>query len=459
MGAGQRTVVVGAGSVGLAAARLLAQRGAEVVVLESAPAPGGTWSSFEAAAGLRFDRGIRLGMSTGDARLDRAVYGSLDMEWTKLEGFAREGHVLRGQLSTTNQCPDARLFGPRVTNRALLEMHRASDGARPVNLAQTLTQKFGETLTNAIYRPFFRKVTGVELEALSPDADRYYVPSRVTITDRGQTERHMRESSRLRARLAHPSSRGLPAPGRAFYYPAHGAMGGWIQAAANDLERQSNVQIHYGANVERLVREGGRVSGVELSDGRLIGCDGVFWSRPAVTLAKAAKMVVPAVRPVFRDLAVVHLVADHEPATDVMFAPFYDESSTIHRAFFYREVRANASKLERRAMTCEVVLAPDAELDQSELARRVLCELREAGLMPRDAWLERAWVERFPKTFPVPTPELADAERAVRASLAELENVAVVSRTPQTPFLESLLRATDREVSRLLGCAPVARAA
>ncbi len=465
MARGKRAVVVGAGAVGIAAARLLARQGAAVTLIDPARAIGGAWRAFEAEPGadveeqgLRFDRGFRVGESTGDARLDHALFGSLDLEWRRSPGYAREGHVVGGRLSTHARCPDARAFGEAVAARALIEIHGARPDALAVDLAATLRARFGPTLTETLYRPAFHKLFGVDLETLAPEAGRGRIPSRVTLTDHGQTERHLRESSALRARLAHPSSRGLRAPGQATLVPARGPAEGWIRAGLADLARDPSVSVRPGARLASVRRRGASVDAVILDGGELIPTSCLVWTRSAASLLRATHLATATPRLPARDVALVHLVADVEPATDVVRAQLYDEPAQIASAVFYRELRPAASALERRAVTCEVLLDPHAPLDERALSQAALAELCEVGLMPAGARLERAWFERFSGALPIPTVEVGQADQRARLAVGELTNVALLPGGSDAP-LRCTLRAADREVSRLLGTSPLSRAA
>ena len=65
----------------------------------------------------------------------------------------------------------------------------------------------------------------------------------------------------------------------------------------------------------------------------------------------------------------------------------------------------------------------------------------------------RATVERFHRVFPVPTCETAASDRAARETVAALSNAGVVGRSSENPFLDSILRACDREVARFVPAA------
>lgn len=457
----KRAVVIGAGASGLASARLAARRGAEVTVIESAPGPGGAWMPFEATVdgeALAFDRGIRLGMATGDADIDHEIYECLDFDWYRIDGFPREGHVLRGLLWDKNQCPDARRLGEEAAARARREVEAGVDEPEASNLEEWMLGRFGRTLVEGVYEPFLRKVFGRELTALAPKADRFFVPGRVVLDDDEATDAMREAHPNMCGRVAHPSTRSLSVPGRAFLHPEGGPMGRWITGACEDLEKMG-ADLRFGAKVVGLEHDGGRVSAVVLDDGERVECDVLFWSRPPSALLRAAAIPAPSVKPEFRDLAVIHLVATGEPSTDLHYATFFDPDDIIHRAFFYREVRPGCGETERRSMSVEVVLEPGEEVDEASLTRRVLAELKCARLMPAAAKVHWSHTERFSRVFPVPTPEFSAADRACRARVAELENVGLVGRSEDTAFLDAILVNCDRQVGRLLGARRVRTAA
>ncbi len=456
----KRAVVVGAGASGLASARLAARRGAQVTVVESAAGPGGDWMPFHAEVEgqrLSFDRGIRLGMATGDEALDHAIYGSLPIEWYRIEGFPREGHVLKGELWPHNQCVDARRLGPEALARVIEEIKAGVEEPEASDLDGWMRGRFGDVLTDDVYAPFLEKVFGRGLADLAPKADRFFVPGRAIVSDDSGTDALVAAHPELRDRVAHASTRALSVPGRAFLHPKGGPMGKWIDASCAQLEEMGGA-IRYRASVEALERDGGRVTGVRLASGEVLPADVVFWSRAPVFLLKAASIPAPSLRPIFRDLAVVHLVATEEPSTDLHYATFFDRDDAIHRVFFYREVRPGCGPVERRAMSVEVVLDPGASIDEAALTQRVLAELKAAGLMPESAGVAWSHTERFKNVFPVPTPELGAADKACRAAAEELENVALVGRSEDAAFLNMILFNCQRQVEGLLGAEPGSKA-
>lgn len=447
----RKIVVVGAGASGLASARIAAARGAEVTVLESAEGAGGAWMPRwveHDGARIGFDRGIRLGGSTGDARLDAIIYDDLPIEWSRVEGFCNEGHVLRGELWPLNQCPDVRRLGEAARQRVIAELIAREPVEQATTLEESLTARFGPTVVDEVHRPFLRKVLGRELNELAPGGERFFVPSRVIVADAQETERLRAQYPELDGVLAHPSTRGLRPLGRVYYHPAEGPMGQWIEGACGAL-RDAGVTMRFGAKVEAVEHAGDTVRAVRLASGERVHCDAVIWSRPPALLARAAGLPSSGRPPAFRDLAVCHVVASEEPLTDLSYVTFYDEDATVHRAAFHREIRPGAPAVERRALSAEVVLTGDGASDE-DLTARVLHDLTASGLLPEGTTVECVTVERFHRVFPVPTRETAASDRAARETVAALSNAGVVGRSSENPFLDSILRACDREVARFV---------
>jgi len=449
-----RVAVVGGGASGLSAARLLARAGARVTVVDASAAPGGAWNHLEAEVEgqpVELDRGVRLAIGSGDPALDAAIYGELPgLSWHRIDGFPNEGHVFAGCLHLESPCPDLRRHPERA--RLIAELRDASAGGEA--LLGHLTARYGPTIAEAVHRPFLRKVLGAELEQLAPRAERSFVPQRLIVADAEETDA-LRRTEALRDRVAHPSARDLKPPGRLYLYPSRGGIGRWIQATVRDLEARG-VRFHRG-RVTELSCDGHAVRAVHVDDGARLPVDALVWASPVPLLARAAGLTLPAARPSFRDLAVVHLAFDREPSTDLAYCTFFDEAERTHRVAFYREVRPAATPLERRMATAEIVLDPEAS--EAGLEETVADELRAAGLVPAEAAVTWSRVERFARVFPVPTPALAEASEACRATCDRWSNVGLVGRTDDAPFLDGILRGCEAEVQRLLEAAAVGAAA
>lgn len=448
-------VVVGAGASGVAAARLLAWRGADVTLIDGADVPGGEWNPYvDTVEGqeVALDRGIRIAMASGDDALDDVLYRSLPIAWHRIMGFPNEAHVLRGQTWQHNQCPDARVLGPEVLARGIEEMRRATPNPRAANLKEHLDGVFGPTFTEAIYRPFLQKVYGHTLEALAPGAERYFIPARLILGDEARAAQFLAEPA-LRSRVAHPSSRVLNLAGRSYFHPVSGPMGQWIRLGIEDL-RARGATLRFGRRVTAVHREERRVTGITLDDGTTVHGDVFAWAGAVPAFLTAARVPVPAVRPVFRELTVVHLAHRAGPQHALHYASFYDADDLSHRARFYREGRPSATPLERRMTSVEVVEAPGAGLDDATLVARVHDDLQRSGIIAGDDAVTWSAVERFPKVFPVPTPDLSAAMRACEAEMSRFANVAHVGRTADAAFLDVILRRCDSETARLLGASP-----
>ena len=59
-----------------------------------------------------------------------------------------------------------------------------------------------------------------------------------------------------------------------------------LALALADLAARTGVQFHFGTKVARILRQGGRVSGVQLADGRNIACSHVVFNGDPAALTK-----------------------------------------------------------------------------------------------------------------------------------------------------------------------------
>lgn len=285
---GKQVVVIGAGIGGLTAAVRLACAGVGVTVIEAQAGPGGKMRTLPSAAGpvdagptvLTLKAVFETVFADAGARLQDHVTlipqpvlarhwwrdgSSLDLfadaedSAAAIRAFAgaqaadefRRFNRLSGQLYTAFDAPMMQAARPRLWQIALNAARRPSMwGALlpQATLARQLARSFGDPRLRQLFGRYATYVGG------APDL-----------------------SPAVLALIWRAEAQGV--------WAVQGGMHRLAQALA-DLAGAKGAEIRYGVTATRIDRRAGRISGVEMSDGRVLKCDTVLFNGdPAALVA------------------------------------------------------------------------------------------------------------------------------------------------------------------------------
>jgi 1-hydroxycarotenoid 3,4-desaturase len=273
---GERVVVIGAGIGGLTAAVLLAARGLEVLVVESAAAPGGKLRE----------------VASGAARLD-AGPTVFTMRWVFEEIFAAAGARLEDHLALTRARVLARhawgdggrldLFADRAESAAAIADFAGAAEARGFLAFSARAARIWRTLEGSFIREDRPSV--LDLVAKAGARDLMGI-SPFTTLDRALAE-HFRDP-RLRqlfGRYAtYCGSSPFDSPATLMLVAHVESEGVWLveggmhrlAVALAALAERLGARIRYGCAVRAITRRGGRADGVVLADGEPVAADSVI---------------------------------------------------------------------------------------------------------------------------------------------------------------------------------------
>ncbi len=284
----RRVVVIGAGMGGLATAIRLAAAGCAVTLIEAASTPGGKMRTLPSAAGP---------VDAGPTVLTlRQVFDDL---------FALAGERLEDHLTLLPQATLARhwwddgtrldLTGEDATDTAAITAfaggHEAQAFRRFNALAQGLHQAFDAPVMQAP-KPDLAAI--VKATLARPAIWRALLPG---LSLAGLLHRQFRDPRliQLFARYAtYVGGRPTHAPGVLALIWRAEAAGVWavqggmhrLALALADLARRLGVDLRLSTPASRIVRQGGRVTGVQLHDGTTLPCAAcVFAGDPAALAA------------------------------------------------------------------------------------------------------------------------------------------------------------------------------
>lgn len=277
----RRVVVVGGGIAGLSAARFLAERGDDVVVLEGSPEAGGKLRRAEVGGVLvdvgaeamlnRRPEGVELARSLGLAVEHPAVASS--RIWTRgaLHPLPRS---LMGVPLDEAQLRDSGVLTEEGLERALAEPGLPpSDVPGDVSVGALVDERFGPEVTDRLVEPLLGGVYAGHAREISARAA---VPQLVTLAGQGSV---LAQSAQVATTYDLPVFAGLP-----------GGMGGLTDALAAPLAVRRN------ATVRELARTptGFRLTVGPASAPEPVEADAVVLATPAAATARLLQGVAPA---------------------------------------------------------------------------------------------------------------------------------------------------------------------
>ena len=225
-------LVAGAGPTGLIAARALADRGHDVLLIDQAPAVGGMSSSFKIG-----EQSVDFGSHRLHGRADPKLLGELrELLGEDLQRRDRNGRIrLLGRWvafplrfrNLLNGLP--RWFAVRAALDAALSPFRRAKG---INFAQDVRAGLGPTVFNAFYAPYAKKLWGLPAEEIDASMAKRRVSAGGPID--------------ILRRLVSVRSE----EGKSFYYPRLGY--GQIIDAIADSATRSGVEICLSTRLDAL---------------------------------------------------------------------------------------------------------------------------------------------------------------------------------------------------------------
>ncbi|KQT88701.1 1-hydroxycarotenoid 3,4-desaturase CrtD [Methylobacterium sp. Leaf466] len=275
---GDRVVVIGAGIAGLVSALRLAHAGLDVTVLERGPKPGGKMRSVGVAG-----RAIEAGPTV------------FTMRWVFEEIFAEAGADLGASVALTPAAILARHAWRGDRRLDLFADHEASvdaigafAGAREAEGYRRFCARAGEVY-RTLEGPFIRgtRPNPVELGrrvGLSGIGDLWRIQPFSTLWGAlGDYFRDPRLRQLFGRYATYCGASPFEAPATLMLVAHVEAQGVWtiegglsrLAQACADLAAARGASFRYGADVARIVVEGGAVAGVELAGGERIAADAV----------------------------------------------------------------------------------------------------------------------------------------------------------------------------------------
>lgn len=429
-----RVVVVGGGIAGLLAARVRAGAGDEVTLVEREAVPGGLLRSVANDSGDWFDFGTHFAHETGVAALDAVLFEEVRADAWRRFDWLEAGAFFAGRLGA-HAFADLRHLAPDEHARAVVEL---LVGEPPVDLPATLEDQllpaYGPTITDRLFRPALKKLFGVELGELVPDAHKLFGLARlIALTPYATAE--LKRSPHYAEKLNLHTAGESPSPHKA-RYPLVGGVGQWVEGMTAGIVRRG-ATLACGRGVRRLERVGRRVVAVELDDGMRLPCDELIWTAPLALALRAGGVTLASGPPTLRTVSLHHFTFDRPPPTGLHYFTCYDERYATFRVTLYSNVQPVRAAAGRHSLTVEV-LSSGPPADLAALRAQLAVELVELGAVAAGACSLYETSELVREGFPVLTPALVASGVAQRDAFgAEFDNAVALGKGSGAAFFMS----------------------
>jgi phytoene dehydrogenase-like protein len=427
-------VIVGGGIAGLAAARILSERGQCVTLIESAPTLGGLLRSRPRGDWGDFDFGTHLFSETGLEPLDAVLF----LDQRNSDDWLGHAHCVQDVFyaGARRESPfiDIRLLSAPTHNRAWTELRAlpAAGATTPANLEEMVLATYGPTLLEQVFAPVMAKMYGVAPTELARDAHLLFGLKRL-IMGTAEESRAMKAAQAWHdERIAfHQVTEG--AAHVQHFYPRERGIGHWVEQTQNRLE-QAGARVLTNSNVRRLGIESERVTEVELTDGTRLPCTRLIWSAPTFHLLKLAALPMPAgvSPPRHRRVQLVDLVLDQPLETRAHYVTCYEPTLCTFRITNYAALRGHPGQNPAR-VTLEVLANADDCIGVT--AQSLLAELVTMQLVPPHTRVLEFWLDNVNHGFPILTPAfMQDALALAQTAETGLTNVMLAGRASGRVF-------------------------
>jgi protoporphyrinogen oxidase len=416
-----QTLILGGGPAGLTAGYLLAKLGRPALVLEADSQVGGLAKTV-VRDGYRFDLGgHRFFTKSPEVQsLWLEVLGEELLVRPRLSRIYWNGRFLDYPLSAGDV---VRKLGPLELGRCVASYLVAAPRpkGKERSLEEWVSNRFGKRLYDLFFRTYTEKVWGV------PGSE---------IRAEWAAQRIKGLSLRTAAKDAFFGGRNGDVKSliREFHYPRYGPGQMW-EAMAGDIDALGG-EVRNGTPVEQIHIEDGRVVAVHVGN-EAIPCGEVISSLPLRAVAgmirpePPAETLAAARGLAYRDFLTVALVLDGDDLFPDNWVYVHDPAVRVGRIQNYRSWSPWMVPNERT--TCiglEYFCFEGDDLWESPDERLVALagdELSRLGLANGHR-VERGYVERVPKAYPVYDDGYASRLRVIRRWLDGLENFQQVGR-------------------------------
>lgn len=394
----KKVIVLGGGIAGLVSSIILRSKGHQVVLIEKAKQLGGLLGSMKFEEEV-FDFGTHILSETGNNELDHILFENVrgnSKDWNEFK-VIKVGNFFNGSFYEFSESVDARVLGEKVLAQAmdeLLALENLKIG-EPRDCEEDVLIKYGETFYQEIFKPIIEKYFGCSPKELIPNAYWLFGPNRLVVADEKSSRELKSRSESLGRKLSYTTYFEGVSSLRKFY-PKNKGISLWIEGLEKQA-REIGVDFRLGTEVTEICAKNHTLKLGNESD--LLRFDHLVSSIPPIFLVKALGLPVPvSAPPKFRKVIIEHYIIEGtELQTKNHFYADYDPRHTTFRVTIYPNLRGGDQKYQ--TITAEALV--DAKKDPAEIKGRMFEELKDAGVISKNAQLKSMTQVVSPSGFPV----------------------------------------------------------
>jgi protoporphyrinogen oxidase len=408
-------VVVGAGVTGLVTAHLLAEAGAEVVVVEKLGKIGGLATSYVYEEGFVFDCGphrFDTGNKNVKAYLERVMENSGTFFPRKSEVFFK-GKYYGWPIKPQNlaQLP------PDVAAKAFIDL--SVNGFKEYgedNFQNYVLRQYGPTLYEHFFEGYSLKFLGIHPRDTHSDWAKVGI-NRAIINDNAQ----MQNLFQLLKSTFTPSNH----KPQNFLYPQKGMYEAWDRVAALLRAKGGRILTGVGAQLEG---RNGRITAVTAGEERFEPSQ-VVWTAP-ITLA-IDQLGLPPVDLQYLDLLLFNVMVREEAQRDYQWCYYGAPELLINRVSTPRFFSPDTAPAGTVGYCCEVTcMRGDARWNHGErLTDWIIDDMLKVGLIRERRNVINVRVERVADSYPIYHKDYPGHLDRARNQLAAFSNLHLAGRT------------------------------
>lgn len=356
--------VIGAGISGITAAKLEADKGHAVTLIDSSDRPGGLLKS-DYIDGYSFDYGTHIIPETGLGALDDFLFGDLSSQNYKISKLIPTGNYYNGQLNEKSCYVDTTTLPTDVYNQGCVDILGAT-GADANNVKQWYVNRFGKTFAESIFCPVIEKYMGVSASSLSSSVGTFFDMSRLLAFDQEVTD-VLGQVNRYYSVLGHHVRK----EGVYKYYPKRGGVGTFVDHMMDKLPKK-RVSFQPLTKIKSLEHADGVLTHI-ITEKEDLAVDRVIWTIPIALMALYAPLGVVVEKPRFRKTVLFDFVFNGKLNTDTTFVNVYDLEMKSGRITCYQNLSDSLG--DKGSCTVEVLS------DQAVTVGDILAELVQMRLV------------------------------------------------------------------------------